>query len=320
MWPHSFELPPTSIARPLPVTKSSKTKSVPETSTAAAARKKAKVKKRRRDADGFAEDDTPRAFARLMRFRATGRHPSGLDGGPPSKAIKNKKRKREEIDEALKDDQAINAPPKAATAEDAAAVPRIRPGERLGEFAARVDAALPVAGLIGKSGAGTDPAGLRSKQTKTERKMQRIEAQWRQEEQRRKELREEAEEEEMDEREMGTLGVVSRGKNKKKKKKKRGGNLAGGMEDDDDDEDDWAMPADSRVQKGLHDVVQAPPQLTAVPRARFKHLDGARVDVAEVPRLAGSLRKREELGAERKGIVEGYRALMEGRRKGALSA
>ena len=56
--------------------------------------------------------------------------------------------------------------------------------------------------------------------------------------------------------------------------------------------------------------MQAPPQLTVVPKRRFKE----RTEVDDVPRSVGSLRKREELGEVRRGVVEGYRRLMEGRR------
>ena len=65
---------------------------------------------------------------------------------------------------------------------------------------------------------------------------------------------------------------------------------------------------------GLNDVVQAPPAFTKVPKEKFQ-VRGARVEVENVPRASGSLRKREELGSVRRSIVEGYRQMMKERTK-----
>jgi hypothetical protein len=46
-----------------------------------------------------------------------------------------------------------------------------------------------------------------------------------------------------------------------------------------------------------------------IPREKFKVKNGARADVADVPNAAGSLARREELGAERKNIIEAYRLM-----------
>jgi hypothetical protein len=55
--------------------------------------------------------------------------------------------------------------------------------------------------------------------------------------------------------------------------------------------------------------VQAPPTFSRVPKEKFRTL-GARVEVDDVPKASGSLRRREELGELRKSVVEGYRAMM----------
>jgi hypothetical protein len=64
----------------------------------------------------------------------------------------------------------------------------------------------------------------------------------------------------------------------------------------------------------LHDVVQAPPTFERVPREIFKVKNGAKVNVGNVPTSAGSLRKREELGAERQTIIDTYRKMMAAKR------
>jgi hypothetical protein len=69
------------------------------------------------------------------------------------------------------------------------------------------------------------------------------------------------------------------------------------------------------VKVGLNDVVQAPPTFTKVPKDKFK-VRGARVEVEDVPKASGSLRRREELGSVRRSVVEGYRAMMKERTKG----
>lgn len=61
---------------------------------------------------------------------------------------------------------------------------QIRPGENLGAFASRVDAALPVSGLAKKTTTrdGRDELGLKVFRTRKERKMHKLYDQWREEE------------------------------------------------------------------------------------------------------------------------------------------
>lgn len=82
-----------------------------------------------------------------------------------------------------------------------------------------------------------------------------------------------------------------------------------------DDEDPWkVLEAKREKPKGLHDVVQAPPELKPV-REKFKtkKMNGAKVDVDNVPGKSGSLARREELGQARKDVIERYRAMMKGK-------
>ena len=102
-----------------------------------------------------------------------------------------------------------------------------------------------------------------------------------------------------------------------KKGKKKGRRKLVIGEVDDGRGDEWEQLKKKREErKGLHDVVQAPPSFERIPREIFKVKDGAKVEVGNVPKAGGSLRKREELGVERQGIIETYRKLMAAKRDG----
>jgi hypothetical protein len=267
---------------------------------------------------------------------------SGLDDGErPTK--KQKKQQEKSAKESSKDavtsktpatsatipvTAPTSAPSKATTT--ALPIPKLLPGEHLRDFAARVDAALPVGGLINKGIRGRDLAGVKRPQTKTEKKLQKMYKEWREEEARRKDKIQEALDEEEDAQDEDALtGKVrlpskaeldahnadsdSGAAAKKKGKKKRKGGAA--VEDDDP----WAQVGKNRsdVGKGLiglHDVVQAPPVLKKI-KERFRVFDGAKVNVEDVPKEAGSLKRREELGQERQNVLETYRRMMAARRK-----
>ncbi|KAJ9637681.1 hypothetical protein H2201_006806 [Coniosporium apollinis] len=290
----SYDLPPSTFAKPLPVTNRAQ-KSAIKSKKAPSKRKKAE------HSEGYGRDDTPKAFARLMQFQATGKGPRGLDTGDKPK---NKKRKR---GQEVAEDAPEN--PEKPSVE----MPKILPGERMSDFAARVDQALPVSGLARKGG---NVAGVKERQTKTEKRLQKMYAEWRRDEARIREKEEEARElaeEEDDEQavifEDKTAELPAKGKKGKRKR------LIGEQRDGDDDP--WAVLQASREQpKGLHDVAQAPPQFKSLPTEKFKVRNGAKVSVGDVPNAAGSLRRREELGEARKSIIEQYRKLMESKRNG----
>ncbi|KAI9837395.1 MAG: hypothetical protein M1837_002983 [Sclerophora amabilis] len=299
----SYELPPNKIAKPLSVTRSAK-----PGAESTVGGKKAKTNTRR---VGNFEDDTPKSFARLMQFQAKGRYPNGLDDG----TRQNKKRKRDntEKDSELK---------KTKLTENDQTVPTILPGERLSDFAARVDATLPVSGLLGKNRKGGDPVGLKGRRTKLEKRMNKMQDMWREEERRRKEKKDEVEEQLLDrDLEHGSALRDPNGGRKSKKSKNGKKRRAAGQNVDgrDDNEDPWAQLKAARDERParLHDVVQAPPQIKRVPKEKFRVMNGAIVETAGVPRTAGSLRRREELAENRKSVVERYRSMMQEKWKDA---
>ena len=333
----TYNLPPDKIANPLPVGKHGASVFSSKTTEDAADEKSRKARskaKRKRDQQ---KDDTPKAFARLMAWQSSGgktKLPSGLDNGDDRRPLK-KKQKKDNADgdgdggnkgNTSTSSAAATAAVATATAKtnaqrdsiqkDANNVPKIQPGEKLADFAARVDQALPVSGLARRGGKKNGDLGER--QTKTEKRLQKMYADWRVEDARIKEKLEEArelaeEEEEDDEVDEETgvrknvqVPVVGGGDGGGKKRRKR---MIG--EERDREDDPWAELKLKRDEpKGLHDVAQAPPEFKAIPREKFKVRNGAIAQVADVPNAAGSLKRREELGAERMNIIEQYRAMM----------
>ncbi|KAH6723667.1 hypothetical protein BKA61DRAFT_534792 [Leptodontidium sp. MPI-SDFR-AT-0119] len=312
----TVDLPPNTIAQPLSVSKSSSSNGIftSELSNTRRGNGAANKKRKRKETD----DDTPKAFQRLMAFAQGKKLPKGLDDGVRVRGTKGKteggkRRKGDIIVEKEKE-----------KGKEESNIPTIRPGERMSDFSARVDAALPIAGLINKSvRSGKDPLGLKVGRTKTEKRMHRMYDEWRAEEARIQEKRQEAmeiaEEEEEDEdgqvrwKETSTTGTGTAGGKKKKKGKGKKKVLG---EIDDGEDDPWANVGKSRgeVKAGLNDVVLAPPTFTKPPREKFK-VRGARVEVEDVPKKSGSLRRREELGGVRREVVQGYRDMMAKRGK-----
>ncbi|KAK6393633.1 hypothetical protein LTR65_002505 [Meristemomyces frigidus] len=295
-----YNLAPSVIAKPLPAfEKTAKTQSKGKPAEA----KRHKLKRKRVGTTDYKEDDTPRAFARMMQFQTSKKRPSGLDDGT------SRKRKKPKTGQT---DVPAPAPAPPAAAPVKADVPKIQPGESLADYAARVDQALPMGGLTRKGKVKVE--GIKERRTKTERRMHKMYASWHEEEDRRKEKLEE--QQELDEEEEDEKQAEHGGQNlsfpegrKAKRRRMVGENV-------DDDEDPWEVLKGRRdAPKGLHDVVQAPPTLRAV-KEKFKVRNGAKVDVANVPAAAGSLKRREELGDARRDVIERYRAMMKG--KGGL--
>ena len=210
---------------------------------------------------------------------------------------------------------------KANATAEAKQIPKIQPGESMAEYSARVDAALPLAGIAKSARKVAGVADHRV--TKHEKRLKRLQAGWREEEARLREK--EAEEDELAEEERdeqaliwedkteepAAPGLRANGKKAKAAKRKK---LVG--EVDNHSEDEWEALRKKREQrKGLHDVVSAPPTFTKVPREIFKVKNGAKVNVNNVPNAVGSLRKREELGEERRTIIDTYRELMAARKE-----
>ncbi|CAD0105971.1 unnamed protein product [Aureobasidium uvarum] len=247
-------------------------------------------KKRKTEKNAYKFDDTPKAFARLMQRQQPKSTQDEIEG--ESKTASKKRKRQEDIKQKVK----------GTTME----MPKIQPGEKLRDFNARVDQTLPVTGLARKGNQGLAP-GEKVTRTKTEKRMHKMYDEWRKEDQRIKDKAEEEQEkrEEEEEERNALYGEDSGVPTLYGKKRQR---MIGESKDNDDI---WAVLKTKRDKpKGLHDVAQAPPEFTVVPREKFKVKNGARADVADVPNAAGSLARREELGAERKNIIEQYRALM----------
>ncbi|KAJ4389061.1 hypothetical protein N0V93_006523 [Gnomoniopsis smithogilvyi] len=332
----TYDLPPNQIAKPLPVVapgltrklnekkgkggkkgKSGKRYGEPDITTSTTTPSintdkapKSQGQKRKRGAADIL-DDAPRAFKRMMALKAGKAPKDGLDDGQRAKPSKKKNTK------AAADD-GDDAKTVAKKPEPTKEMPSIRPGERMSEFAARVDAALPVMGLVAKGSKGKDPLGLKTARTRKERKMHKLYDEWRKEEaaiqEKRREEAEEAEEKELEDDSLGVkwrLEMEAGGK-KKGKKGKKGKSV---YETDDGVDDPWAELKKKRGEAkiGLHDVAKAPPVLKTVPKEVFK-VRGAGVNVGTIPKAAGSLKRREELQEVREEVVAQYRRMMEGRR------
>ncbi|PKX99434.1 uncharacterized protein P174DRAFT_500928 [Aspergillus novofumigatus IBT 16806] len=331
-----YDLPPTLIAKPLPTHDPNAPKTKGKKSAP-----KSKVPKKKENPSAFArsksdlDDDTPRAFRRLMQLQANGGKPAPPK--PDAGETGSKKRKRDASEDtkqsSRKKTAASSTPAKAAnaaTSTTAAAESKptsnlkILPGEKLSDFAARVDREMPISGMkrSDKPASADLPKLREGRRTKHEKHLRRLQEQWRKEEAEMKE-REAAEREEREaeleeqlelwkEWEMEAAQAKAKKKGAAAKRKKKGD---GALEDDGPDP--WAkLKKRDRMNKPANpfDVVQAPPQLTK-PKEVFKVRGGARVDVANVPAAVGSLRRREELASERRTIVEEYRRLMAEKRR-----
>lgn len=314
----SFNLPPDTIAKPLPVSKSADTKA--SRPAKPNPDKPGPSKKRKRSKPG--DDDTPKAFARLMAFQNGIKPKSGLDdGSKPTKTAKKRKTA------AAGNDVASAAPqdPSAAAASTTTKpeMPRIMPGERMADFSARVDAALPISGLARKGSVKVE--GVKRQRTKLEKKITRMQDEWRERDRR---MRNRAAEEEEDAeieailegKEGATASIILRDPDevvgKKKKKTKKGKKGRKGKGGEDSDEDPWAVVAKARKAAegastgliGVHDVVQAPPRFAVAPKEKFKVRDAVGGEASDLPGSAGDLRRREELSEARRSALGTYRS------------
>ena len=107
-----------------------------------------------------------------MQLQKTGKGFKGLDNGRPQPTTGQKRKRNagtETQTNAGTQDENVEKP-----------VLKIQPGERLTDYAARVDQALPVAGLIAKNNKAD---GMREqRKTKHEKKLQRLVNNWKAEE------------------------------------------------------------------------------------------------------------------------------------------
>ena len=234
-----------------------------------------------------------------MAYQAGIKPKSGLDNGSRKPSKKDSK---------------ISKPTDSDRLPVPTALPQLRPGERMNDFSARVDAALPVIGLARKTPTVRNKDGVRQARNKPQRRQQNMQKEWREIDARWKEkvaeAKEEAEEE-YDEIWRSFDDGASR-----KKRRNRGKAAV------DNEGDPWAAVGKARQTStklvGLHDVVQDVPKLTVVPKRKMRITDGATVDVDNVPQLSGSLKRREELGDSRRATIQAYRDMTR-KRKGLAS-
>lgn len=230
-----------------------------------------------------------------MAFKNGIKPGSGLDDGSAKPKRKGLKPTEQAKSEVLEVDSPVNNP-------------KIRPGERMNDFSARVDATLPILGMAKKNRGEKDADGIRRAKSKTQRRQQNMQKEWREIDARWKEKVAEAKEEAEEEYE--EIWRLVEGASRKKKRKQGKGD-----EMDGEEGDPWAAVG-SKQQKssnrlvGLHDVVQDIPKLTVAPREKMRIKNGAMVDTHDIPQTSGSLKRREELSDSRRKIIEGYRDLM----------
>lgn len=270
-----------------------------------------------------------------MNYQIAGRKPpKGLDDGAPA----SKKRKRD-----AESNTTAQTP-----IEPGSVVPTILPSEPLSAFSARVDAAIPVSGLAKSKSCSVTAVGPRERQTKMEKRMQRMQAEWREAAAKRKEKLAEVEEEaeaEGDEgdgdgdgdRRIGGVngnGQAGRKVKAKRKSKRRKGLAETENNEDVDDDDPWAVIAAKRLENsstaasgprsgglvGLHDVVLAPPKFSKVPKEKPRMgntgIAGA-MHIRSAPKKGSTigLKRQQELGEARRSVVETYRRMMNERRE-----
>jgi hypothetical protein len=276
--PSSHDLPPTSRARPLSIHK----KSDPIFTADIDKRRKFEARKQRKEqkkGSEYKSDDTPKAFKRLMAFQEGKKTRNGLDDGM-STSSKKRKRTTEAAMEARasKPGSASNgAPertenkPEPTEADPPATTLKIQPSESLSSFALRVDQSLPLTSLP-KHNQKAQPVtdangkplpGLKPYLTKHNKRLARMQKEWRATEQRLRAKEEEQAEELADQKEEDSLLWLGAGvdPSNPKGRKKRGRGR------DVDDVDPWKVLEKKRreegslKQKGLQDVVSAPPVL-----------------------------------------------------------
>ncbi|KAG5940251.1 hypothetical protein E4U53_007624 [Claviceps sorghi] len=248
---------------------------------------RSKTKRPRKDRKN--NDDAPREFRRLMAFAQGKKTRSGLDDG---ETVGSRK----------------------MTQETPVEMPRIKQGEDMRSFSARVDAALPISGLATKTKIkdGKDSLGLKVHRTRKEKKMHKLYDQWRAEERKIQEQRDEdrelAEERETENGAFGLFAETALDDTSQlhgvKKSRKRG-------KAQEDDPWQELIRKRNETKLKLHDVAQAPPELVHKKVRKQLQVGGAVVDVDNIPKAAGSLRRREELQAARDEVLEAYRKIRE---------
>ena len=147
--------------------------------------------------------------------------------------------------------------------------PKILPHERLSDFAQRVDQTMPLSfpkhATTQKS--SSDAPGLKVRTTKHNRKLLRMQNEWRETEKRRKEQIDEGDSHQDEKRaEERLLWASVKAAEHQRKGKRKGHDFV-------DESDPWAVLEKRRKetkQMNLQDVVQAPPKLAGISVSKIK--------------------------------------------------
>ena len=264
-------------------------------------------------------DDTPRAFKRLMGGYQPPR--SGLDDGQSIKKTSKKSTKTDKPSAEVSN--ASSQPRRIASTQIADLKPL--PGESASAFSSRVNAALPILSARNRQSKNLT-RGLKERDTKLEKKMKRMRAQWWEEDRRIKDKREENEEEVREKLEKLGGGVLLEDIIPSRKNRRKGG------VDVDEEGDIWAnvgkknpnqvsennLTGDATITVsnsitnqskgliGIHDVVSAPPRFSKTLKAKLN----ASMPHGNARHNEGGLKRQTELSQARKQIIEGYRELM----------
>ena len=212
------------------------------------------------------------------------------------------------------------------------------PGESTSAFSARVNAALPILALQNRQSKNLVP-GLKERETKLEKRMKRMRAQWWEEEKKIKEKREEGKEELRERIEKMGGGIFMDDVIAPQAKKRRGKKRAVGEGELEEEGDIWAQvgrktqstddtapashlpKAPSKTAKdsgglvGIHDVVSAPPKFSKNLKAKMKAAASKRSSET----ADGGLKRQVDLGQARKQVIEGYRAMMKEKGREAIT-
>lgn len=271
-----FDLPPSSRAAPLPVHRPKAVVTLEDGENKRSNKRRKPNKSANSSAQqGKVVDDTPKQFARLMAFQNEGKKlRKGLDDGVAApKQKKTKKASSNETAEAAAPASAADAP----TTSDERGSLKILPNERLADFSLRVDQTLPLSSVPRH---GTKPTqtvpGVKEKTylTKHNKRLARMQSQWREDEKRLQDKRKDEEEELDDQKEEEGLlwmDVDEARKGKKGKKSKREGDI-------------WKALDKRRKDEGrlgglnAANAVQAPPVLKRV-KNMFKERPMGRIGV-----------------------------------------
>lgn len=264
-----YDLPPSTKAKSLPVITPTKDFLTP--------RKKQKLNDGKSQKSRKQDDDTPKAFARLMAWHKDGKR---LGGGLDDNTQRKKKSKKQRQQHSTAQD--ANDASTATTIANGEVEPRekevkittlkIQPGESLAQFGIRVDQSMPLSSLAKQNVNPNQslPADLREKEknsrrlTKHDKRLMRMQSEWRNTEVKLKaKEEEEAEENEEKLEEQKLLWDTVRTTGKKGKRK---------VVDDDPwkelekkrREEEGRRKKSSTLGLSARDQVQAPPTLGAI--------------------------------------------------------